>query len=368
MKRFTKQAGALGALALAGALALTACAGDTGGTGDSDGGGKLSGDILFYDTSGGNVWEGLNDTLFADFTKQTGVTVTDDYNEASTKFFAAAQNGAVDWSLVFLPSVSDAQKAAENGYLAKIDTSIVPVDQLEDGTYSETGIEVGTFGMVLAWNTKTWPLDGTHPSTWKDLYDTAAFPGKRCFFNNPQYGWTLEAALLADGVAADDLYPLDVDRALAKLDEIKGDIVWWDGGAASIEAFENGSCDIGILWANRAFTALSENGFPMAITWNQAGYSNSVWSIPAGAPNAAAGQALMAHVINNTEGQIAFASKIPTPIPASLKSLSPSDFPEDVQSFLPVGDNVKGSILQDSDYYLENLDAVLDQFNRWVGQ
>jgi ABC-type antimicrobial peptide transport system permease subunit len=38
-----------------------------------------------------------------------------------------------------------------------------------------------------------------------DLWDLDVFPGKRCFFNNPQYGWTLEAALLADGVAPDDL-------------------------------------------------------------------------------------------------------------------------------------------------------------------
>ncbi len=364
MKKATSRFAIIGTGLLVSAVALSACSTPAPTDGGEDG--AISGDVLFYDTSGGTVYEAQAETLFADFTADTGVTVTDDYNEAATKFFASAEAGSVPWSLVLFPTVNDAATAGADGLLEKIDTSIVPVDKLVDGTYSEYGIEVGTFGMVLAWNDDKYT--GAKPTEMADLWDTATFPGKRCFFNNPQYGWTLEAALLADGVAADDLYPLDVDRALAKLDEIKGDIVWWDGGAASIEAFENGSCDIGILWANRAFTALSENGFPMAITWNQAGYSNSVWSIPAGAPNAAAGQALMAHVINNTEGQIAFASKIPTPIPASLKSLSPSDFPEDVQSFLPVGDNVKGSILQDSDYYLENLDAVLDQFNRWVGQ
>jgi putative spermidine/putrescine transport system substrate-binding protein len=220
--------------------------------------------------------------------------------------------------------------------------------------------------MVLAWDDSAYP--DKKPSEMADLWDLEAFPGKRCFFNNPQYGWTLEAALLADGVAPAELYPLDVDRALKKLDAISDSITWWSSGGQSIESFENGSCDIGILWANRAFTALSENGFPMKITWNEAGYSNSVWSIPADAPNAEAAQALMGHVIKNVEGQIAFASKVPTPIPASLKALSPSDFPDEVQAFLPVGSNVDGSIVQDSDYYLNNLDAVLDQFNRWVGQ
>ncbi|MRX44631.1 extracellular solute-binding protein [Agromyces kandeliae] len=353
-----------GAATLASAIALTSCA--SSGTGASSEDGALSGDILFYDTSGGQVWEELDATLFADFTAATGVTVTDDYNEAATKFFAAAEAGQVPWSLAFLPTVNDAEKAAEEGYLAEIDTSIVPVDQLVEGTYSDYGIEVGTFGMVLTWDDEAYP--GEKPSEMADLWDLDTFPGKRCFFNNPQYGWTLEAALLADGVAPDALYPLDVDRALAKLDEIKDDITWWTSGAQSIESFENGSCDIGILWANRAFVAASENGFPASITWNEAGYSNSVWAIPADAPNAAAAQELLANVIENTDGQIAFASKVPTPIPASVVGLEPASFPSDVQQFLPIGDNVTDSIRQDIGYYSENIDAVLDQFNRWVGE
>ncbi|GAA1939200.1 extracellular solute-binding protein [Agromyces allii] len=353
-----------GAATIASAIALTSCSSE--GTSAPSEDGAISGDILFYDTSGGQVWEELNSTLFADFTADTGVTVTDDYNEAATKFFAASEAGQVPWSLAFLPTVNDAEKAADEGYLAKIDTSIVPVDKLVEGTYSDYGIEVGTFGMVLTWDDEAYPDE--KPSEMADLWDLDTFPGKRCFFNNPQYGWTLEAALLADGVAPDELYPLDVDRALGKLDEIKSDITWWTSGAQSIESFENGSCDIGILWANRAFVAASENGFPASITWNEAGYSNSVWSIPADAPNAAAAQQLLANVIENTDGQIAFASKVPTPIPASVIGLEPSSFPDDVQQFLPIGDNVTNSIKQDVGYYSENIDAVLDQFNRWLGE
>ncbi|PPF45971.1 hypothetical protein C5B85_04730 [Pseudoclavibacter sp. AY1F1] len=362
LSRFTS----IGALAVTGALVLTGCGSagpEAGAGGDSSG---LSGDVLFYDTSGGDVWEGLNETLFADFTTETGVTVTDDYNEASTKFFAAAQNGAVDWSLVFLPSLSDAQEAAEKGYLAEIDTSIVPVDKLVDGTYSETGIEVGTFGMVLAWNTESFPADA-QPQTWSDLYDTTAFPGKRCFFNNPQYGWTLESALLADGVAADELYPLDVDRAFAKLDTIKNDITWWSSGAQSIESFENGSCDLGIVWANRASVA-AQNGFPIDVSWDQAGYANSVWAIPADAPNPEAAQHLLKSVIENTEGQIAFGSRVPTPIPAATKGLEVDGFAAEVQPFLPVGENTETAITLDADYYKANNADLTDQFNRWVAQ
>lgn len=353
-----------GAALATSAVVLSGCASSgTPSTEAADG--AISGDVLFYDTSGGTVWEQLDATLFANFTETTGVTVTDDFNESPTKFMAAAEAGQVPWSLAFLPTVNDAKTAADAGYLAKIDTSIVPVDKLVEGTYDDYSIQVGTFGMVLAYDDDAYD---TKPSEMADLFDTAAFPGKRCFFNNPQYGWTLEAALLADGVAPDDLYPLDTERAFAKLDTIKDDITWWDSGSGSIEAFENGSCDIGILWANRAFSALSENGFPMAITWNQGGYSNSTWAIPADGPNVAAAQQLLADVINDKDGQIAFASKVPTPIPASLAGLEPSDFPDEVQQFLPVGDNVTGAIAQDTDYYQQNLSDVLDQFNRWMAQ
>ncbi|MCV7225390.1 extracellular solute-binding protein [Mycolicibacterium komossense] len=343
-------------------LTITACG--SGGSPDSSGG-SGGNDVLFYDTSGGDVWAQLNGTLFADYTKKTGVTVTEDYNEAATKFFGAAEAGQVPWSVVFFPTVNDARTASDAGYLAKIDTGIVPVDKLNKGTYDDYGIQVGTFGMVLAWDGAAYDKA---PTSMSDLWDLKNFPGKRCFFNNPQYGWTLEAALLADGVAPADLYPLDIDRALRKLDEIKSDITWWTSGAQSIESFENGSCDIGILWANRATVAKADNGFPMEISWNGAGYSNSVWAIPADAPNKAAAQELLANVIDNTAGQIAFASKIPTPIPASVTSIKPDDFPAQVRPFLPIGDNLKAAVPQNTDYYAANLDAVVDQFNRWVGK
>src|SRR5258707_3380148 len=38
----------------------------------------------------------------------------------------------------------------------------------------------------------------------------------------------LEAALMADGVPMDKLYPIDIDRPLRKLEEIKPHVdVWW---------------------------------------------------------------------------------------------------------------------------------------------
>jgi len=56
---------------------------------------------------------------------------------------------------------------------------------------------------------------------------------------------TIEEALLADGVAKDKLYPLDIDRAFRSLDKIKKDVaVWWTGGAQTSQMLKTGEVDM----------------------------------------------------------------------------------------------------------------------------
>ncbi|RVD48303.1 ABC transporter substrate-binding protein, partial [Mesorhizobium sp. M2D.F.Ca.ET.140.01.1.1] len=59
-------------------------------------------------------------------------------------------------------------------------------------------------------------------------WDVSKYPGVRTL-SSGVYGeagpW--EEALLADGVPADALYPLDIDRAFASLDKIKPHIRKW---------------------------------------------------------------------------------------------------------------------------------------------
>ena len=61
------------------------------------------------------------------------------------------------------------------------------------------------------------------------------FPGKRGLYkSNPVF--TLEFALIADGVDPKNVYDVlgsegGIDRAFAKLDEIKPHVIWWETGA-----------------------------------------------------------------------------------------------------------------------------------------
>ncbi len=90
-------------------------------------------------------------------------------------------------------------------------------------------LEIPLYGMVPVYNTKVKAVKGHPPTSWAQpvgyLGGHSRTKRGTCF-DGPRY--TLEAALLADGVAPDKLYPPDVDRAFKSLDKIKDQVarVW----------------------------------------------------------------------------------------------------------------------------------------------
>ncbi len=74
--------------------------------------------------------------------------------------------------------------------------------------------------MALTWSKKAFPNGG--PQSWTDFFDTAKFPGPRSLPDTGDREWWVPlAALLADGVAPDKAFPMDIDRAYKKLDALK---------------------------------------------------------------------------------------------------------------------------------------------------
>jgi putative spermidine/putrescine transport system substrate-binding protein len=90
---------------------------------------------------------------------------------------------------------------------------------------------------------------------------------------------------MADGVAPDKLYPLDVERAFKKLDEIKPNItVWWTSGAQSAQLLNDGEVDMVMAWNGRV-SALTSEGAKVAFTYNQGILQSTSLCILKGAPN-----------------------------------------------------------------------------------
>src|SRR5579863_5437837 len=120
---------------------------------------------------------------------------------------------------------------------------------------------VAVYATIQAYRTDKYGNNG--PKTWADFWNVQKFPGRRAMRKSPYD--TLEEALLADGVTPEKLYPLDMDRAFKKLDQIKQHVtVWWTGGAQATQLLQSGDVDICPVWNGRAQVAI-DSGAPVAI-------------------------------------------------------------------------------------------------------
>ena len=102
--------------------------------------------------------------------------------------------------------------------------------------------------------------------------------------------FNLEFALMADGVPAAEVYsvlgtPEGVDRAFAKLDTIKGDVIWWEAGAQPPQLLADGEVSMAYAFNGRIFNAAHGEGKPFKIVWDGQIYEMEGWVIPKGAPN-----------------------------------------------------------------------------------
>ena len=95
-------------------------------------------------------------------------------------------------------------------------------------------------------------FSGEKPSKIADFFDTTKFPGKRGV-----HTWAngfIQMALVADGVAPDAVYIVlkdqtgAVDRAFAKMDTIKDDIVHWSAGSKPLELVKSGEVVMSIAY------------------------------------------------------------------------------------------------------------------------
>jgi putative spermidine/putrescine transport system substrate-binding protein len=347
------------------ALLIASCGGDdeTGANASADSAAagpfdNLSGTVTWYDTAGGTATNARRDVVLPAFRERTGVETRQDYNADTTKLFAALESGGdVTWNVIEFPAVGDFLRAKEAGHLVPLDPKVVPVDKLDESAYDEFGIKGERYGIMIAWNTEVWPESGNHPTSIVDIYNTDEFPGKRCLLGYPAFGAVLESALIADGVPRESLYPLDVDRALAKLDTIKDQVVWYERDAAKL--LISGECDMAITWSGQIYTAVTKDDAPLAISWDDALYAEGVFAIPKTAKDLEAAQAMLAFLILDEPSRDEFVRL--TAYPIDIKGVT---YPDDLQPWLPVGKDI---ISENAEYYQEHLTDLSERFTKWLG-
>jgi putative spermidine/putrescine transport system substrate-binding protein len=213
---------------------------------------------------------------------------------------------------------------------------------------------------------------GSAPSSVSDLFDINKVPGKRLLPKQPRY--SLELALLADGVAPDQLYatlrtPEGQDRAFAKLSTIKDEIVWWETPAEVYERIAAREASMGLGFNGRAFMAMMADKHPLDILWDGQIYTFDYWAIPRGAEFQQAAKEFI-RFATGPKPLAEQAGWIPYG-PARRTSLAMvGRHPElnlDMKPFLPTYDaNFRTALAFDGAFWKENEAALTERFGEWV--
>ncbi|MCV6598583.1 MAG: ABC transporter substrate-binding protein [Mangrovicoccus sp.] len=303
------------------------------------------------------------------FVAETGAEILfEDYSGGIAEIKAQVEAGNIQWDVVDI-EVIDLERACSEGLLEVIDHSILPPG--EDGVAaaddfipaaldSECGVGVIVWTIIYAYNTEA---DGPQPSSIVDFFDTEGFPGKRALRKRPQVN--MEWALIADGVAKDEVYDVLATeegqaRAFAKLDTIKDDIVWFDSWSQAPQLLNDGGASMVQSANGRIFSAIKEDGKPFEMVWDSHVYDLDVWSIVAGSDQKE--QAL--EFIKYATGSVPLSGMADVAYGPTRKSSAPH-VPAEVVEDLPTAHMDKG-VKADGIFWADYGESLGEAFNEWL--
>lgn len=308
-------------------------------------------------TWGGNYRQGMEDGLVKPFMKETGINVTILDTPDIAKVKAQAMTGNVQWDVFDAPGSMGAS-GANHGYW----------EALPPGLFDESDLLLPsqkylvpffTFAGGIAYDEARTP-DGKHPKTFADYFNPEAFPGRRTLRTRAME--TLEIALLGDGVAPKDLYPLDVDRAFAVLERIKPHISKWiEATPQSVTLLQTGEADFSFTYANRIQASNRDQGVKLGFSFEQNLNGVEYLAVLKNAPNKENAFKFLSFAMRPEYQASCMEAKGGAPISRKAYSLLK---PESLQ-WLPKLDAPNNAYINDA-WWAKNLEALERRFKEWL--
>ena len=312
------------------------------------------------------------------FEEKTGIKVqVSDADNPATPVKAQVEAGNVSIDVASV-EYADAVRLCDEGLLEELDPAILAAgadgtpaaEDFIEGAITECFVGTDVYSMILAYDDGKFP--DAKPAGPADFFDTAKFPGKRTMRKGAKFN--LEFALMADGVAPDQVYetlstPEGVDRAFAKLDTIKDEVVWWEAGAQPPQLLADGEVSMAFAFNGRIFDAAQKEGKPFKIVWNGQIYEMEGWVVPKGAPNVDAAQEFIAFS-TMSEQQARAAEFISYGPPrksaaALVGNIEGTDVP--MGPNLPTSaENLAGALASNLDFWVDHDAELQERFNAWL--
>lgn len=346
-----KRLGLIGVSVIA-LVSLAACAPAAGGGDGAD-------TTLTWETTGGEATK-VEKAAFQDpFTEETGITFENVTSAtAVSQIQTMVETGNTVWDVVHSGSFVSEQFCGE--LFEEIDLSAFPDDLFPEGTVNECAKPVSKYGSAFAYDASVYT--GDVPTKIDDFFDTDAFPGKRVInATNPR--GVLEAALVADGVDPDDLFPLDVERALAKLDTIKEDLIFAPSFTAIQQNIVDKQATMTITLTGR-LAIINESGGTLQPVWDFTSWDYDALLIPKGSKHIDEAQQAIEFAME-PEQVIRYAELGgSTPVRNDI-DLSAIKFSENHELFNPFLEDRGTVLLQDVRWWGENNASASEAYVAW---
>lgn len=310
---------------------------------------------------GGGAYQESHKKAFCEpFSKGTGIQVNSVvWNADYGKLKAMVDSGNVSWDVVDVTAAEYSRGRRENLF-AKL-TEPPREGNFLPNSVADDGVASVYWGTVLAYRRDAFSTNP--PRSWSDFWNVKDFPGPRAMYDDPR--GNLEFALLADGVPRDQLYPLDVDRAFKKLDQIKPHIrVWWGDGSQPVQLLLNKSVVLSSAWNGRIF-ASDQARAAIEYTFDGAALELDYWIIPRGSSNQSAASKFI--LFASHPENLARQAEIVGYGPVNLTAL---DYISDsVKTQLPTyPKNWDASFVVNAEWWSANEEQVKSRWLSWKGK
>ena len=313
-----------------------------------------------------------------------GVSATWDESsaEAVAKLRAMNEAGNITWDLVDVVA-ADAIRLCDEGLAMEIDADELLAaapdgtsasDDFGDLLVSDCFIPQIVYSTTFGYRTDL--VGDTPPTTVCAVFDTEAYPGKRALERRPINN--MEWALYCDGVAKDDIYDVleteeGQERALAKLDTIKDDVIWWSAGADTPQLLADGEIVMGSTYNGRLFSVIEEQNQPVGMLWDMQVFDLDGWIIPTGLSEERLARVKDFVVFATDTQRLADQAKYISYGPARASSAplvgQHADLGIDMAQHMPTDpNNAANTLLYNYEFWADYRDDIDAKFQAWLAQ
>lgn len=313
------------------------------------------------------------------------VTWDESSAEAVAGMRAQAEAGNITWDLVDA-TAADSLRLCDEGLAMEYDPDelLAPApdgtpaseDFGEEMLINDCFIPQIAYSYTFGYRTDVAAWAGEVPTEICDVFDLEAFPGKRSLEKRPHNN--MEWALLCDGVAADDIYdtletPEGQDQALAKLDTIKDDTIWWTAGADTPQLLADGEVVIGSTYNGRLFSVIVEQDQPVEMMWDAQSFDLDGWVIPEGLDEETLNRVKdflwFATDTQRLADQAAYISYGPARTSSAPLVGTHADLGIEMAPHMPTNpDNMSNSFVQNFEWWADYRDDLDSKFQAWLAQ